>query len=285
VSGEHRGVQIELALLEGELAIDPQLAFRWLSSAIDVLAQNEGGFPTTRVSAVVLPAGDHREPVPFGMVARGGQASLLLLVSASATEQALRRDWVLPHELSHLLLPFIEREQAWLSEGLASYYQELLRARAGVQSEQTALRRLARSLHDAAQTSGEGSIVRDSARMHLTHAYRRVYWGGAAFWLAADVALRRDSHGHTSLDSVLAALRAEGALSRVWTARALLHRLDVLGGRPLFSQGYAAAEQRDFPEFESTLEALGVRLSGGELELDDAAPLAELRRSLFAPVR
>jgi len=278
-STQHRGVQVELALLDGELEIDAAAAQRWLSAGVDMLAALEGGFPAQRLAAIIVPAGDHADPVPFGMVARGGGGSLLLLVSASANERALLTDWVLPHELSHLLLPFIEREQAWLSEGLASYYQELLRARAGLQSERAALARLARYMREAARSEASASVVEESARMQLTHAYRKVYWGGAAFWLHADVRLRHASQGHASLDSLLAALRARGALQRVWTARALLSELDSLAGSTLFTDARNEAAAVSFPPFERTFELLGVR--GQPIELDDAAPAAEVRRSLF----
>lgn len=278
-----RGVRIEFALLEGELAIDEQAAARWLRSAVELVAQSAGSFPTQSLSAVIAPSGPSSDAVPFGMVARGGGASLTMIVSARASERALHRDWVLPHELSHLLIPFLPREHAFLSEGLASYYQELLRARAGIFSEREAWSRLAASLRDAAREEGSRTLLEESASMHSSHRYRRVYWGGAAFWLNVDVALRASSHGHATLDSLFAALRSEGALARVWSADELMSRLDELGQTTIFSDALRTCEARSFPEFEPTLEALGVRGKDGALALDDAAPLAELRRSMTAP--
>ena len=285
VQGSYRGVAIDVAALDGRLALDGAGALRWIEGAVDVLAQSGTPFPARHVAAILVPSKGYGEPVPFGMVARGGGASLLLLVSSAAGEDELRRDWVLPHELSHLLLPFIEREQAWLSEGLATYFQELLRARAGVLEERSALYRIAQALREAAGHQGDTSIVAESARMHETHAYRRVYWGGAAYWMMADVELRRRSHGHMSLDTLLDALQREGALDQVWTAHALLQRLDALSQSLIFSQAADAARQRAFPDFEPTLAALGVRLDDDGVQLDDAAPLAEIRRALFAPRR
>ncbi len=40
-------------------------------------------------------------------------------------------DWTATHEFSHLLLPRISWRQKWISEGFASYYQNVLMARAG----------------------------------------------------------------------------------------------------------------------------------------------------------
>lgn len=281
----HGGVQLELALLDGALAIDGESALRWLGTGVDMLRTVDGAFPTRRLSVIVVPAGAQPEPVPFGMMARGGEASLLLLVSASADEPALLRDWVLPHELAHLLLPFLERDQAWLSEGIATYYQELLRARAGLYTEAHTFARLVRSLREAADDSVGTNVLDESARMHATHAYRRVYWAGAAYWFTADVQLRADTQGHASLDSVLATLRRREDLDRMWTASELVRELDALAGRPLFSELYEAAGKAPFPAFEPTLAALGVRGAHDALELDDAAPLAEVRRALLRAPR
>ena len=118
--------------------------------------------------------------------------------------------------------------------------------------------------------------------MHVTRNYRKVYWGGAAFWLNADVELRRRTQGHASVDTLLSQVRREERLREVWTAEALIARLDALAGTPVFSQAYAVAATAPFPPFESTLAALGVRGTGDQLQLDDAAPLAELRHQLFA---
>jgi predicted metalloprotease with PDZ domain len=46
----------------------------------------------------------------------------------------LRADWVLAHELFHLGVPSMPGG-AWLDEGLATYYEPVLRTRAGLVSE------------------------------------------------------------------------------------------------------------------------------------------------------
>ncbi len=281
ITGRAHGVELEAARLEGALALDDGALLRWLARGVKTVTESEGRFPADRLSALIVPVGAGAEPVPFGMVARGGGASLLLLVSADADEQALGRDWVLPHELSHLLLPFIEREAAWLSEGFATYYQELLRARAGIISEREALLHITEALRDAAREGG-ASLLEESARMHLTQRYRKVYWGGAAYWLNVDVALRQRSRGQATLDGVLSRLRAQGSMEEPWRAPALIARLDALAGAPVFSQELRALSARPFPPFEATLDALGVRGSGRTFTLDDAAPLAALRHTLFA---
>jgi hypothetical protein len=282
VSGAQDDVRIEAALLDGARAIDAAAALRWLASAVRVASLSDGQFPRDRLSAIIVPSGESSEPVPFGMVARGGGASVLLLLSARAGEEELRRDWVLPHELGHLLLPFVEREQAWLSEGFATYYQEVLLARAGLCSEPLAWSRIARSMRSAESEDPGGRVVAADARGAATTSYRKQYWGGAAYWLAVDVALRKASRGQLGLDGVLHELRAVDRRRGVWTMSDLIAKLDQISGGQAFSHALSAASSREFPDYEQTLAQLGVTMRESEVVLDEQAELANVRRALMA---
>jgi predicted metalloprotease with PDZ domain len=277
--GEHQGTQASAALLGALPNMDRPAAARWLGDALQIAAQSDGRFPARALQLLLVPVEAGGEP--FGNVARGGGASVLMFVPRSFGPSELRRDWVLPHELSHLLLPFVAREDAWLPEGLATYYQELLRARAGVLSKAEALANIAQALRSALHEGTGRVLAAESRDMHRTHAYRSVYWGGAGQLLIADVELRRASDGAKTLDDLLAALRAESSGLAPRSAQAVLDRLDALGGVTLFGARGRDAERRAFPDFEPTLEALGVRADG---TLSEAAPLAALRDALFAPV-
>jgi hypothetical protein len=304
IRGEHRGIPFEVAALADHPTLDADTIAAWMRGAIEVASQGPGGFPARRLHAIVLPGGSSHEPVPFGAVTRGGTGSVLLFVSEGAALPALARDWVLPHELSHLFVPYVPREHAWFSEGIATYYQEILRARAGVLSASEALLNLADSMLGAAR-EGTGRPLREESRaMHETFAYRSVYWAGAAYFLIADVALREHSGGERSLDTVLAGLRAavEAPLESKRASDpdpldALLARMDELAGEPLFRPLAEACLARSFPDVEPTLAALGVQVEarGSAREknvearatdparsaLRDAAPLARLRDRLL----
>jgi hypothetical protein len=274
----HNGVPIEAAVLDGDLGLGRESLERWLRRAIDAVSIS-GRFPAQALRVLIVPSEPSREPVAFGMVSRGGSGAVLLFVARNAREDAVVRDWVLPHELSHLWLPFVERDAAWLSEGLATYLQEVLRARAGVISPTEGLLGLARGMRSARE-EGTGRAMREESRdMHSTYAYRSVYWAGAAYFLLADVALRRESGGKTSLPDVLYRLRASADYDRSWEADALLKHLDELAGRPVFAPLARQAMDVPFPDVEPTLEALGIGTDG----LKSEAPLAALREQLVTP--
>jgi hypothetical protein len=158
---------------------------RWLESAGASVAQMYGELPVARLQIVVVPVpvpGD--SPVMFGMVVRGGHPGALLLVRPHGDRDALIGEWVAIHELSHLALPFVRRQDSWFSEGLASWYQQVLRVRSGLLDERAAFDRLSSGIVGA----------RDGNVRRIPH----LYWAGAAFWLGvsrteAGVELRADA--------------------------------------------------------------------------------------------
>ncbi len=278
---KHRDALLDVTVLDGDLSVDQAGITRWLERTIEIASGVEGKFPTPRAQLLIVPSGRSRDPVQFGMVARGGQGSILLFVSSDAKEAELARDWVLPHELSHLLLPYVKREQAWLPEGLATYYQEVLLSRGGAFSERETLLNMVRALASAREEGTGRRLAEESAAMHDTYAYRAVYWAGAAYFLLADVELRKRSHGQHSLDSVLMALhRDPNEDAKAWGAEELLSELDRLTGLDVFVPLATKSLALPFPDYMSTLQALGVREGAA---LDDQAPLAAIRRAIFAP--
>lgn len=255
---------------------------RWLASAVDAVARVHGRFPVDRMSAVIVPAPAGSDPVAFGMVQRGGGISAMLLLRRGAEPDELVRDWVAVHEMSHLLIPSLSRRDAWLSEGLATYYQNVARARAGLISPLEAWRTMEEGFERGRRGGSGRSLREESARMHRTFAFRRVYWSGTAFALEADVLLRT-AHG-TSLDAVLAEVGAlEGTHRRIWSAEDLLATMDAVAGtRAISKLAERYLRRSDFPDTEALFDRVGlVRDPSGDLVPDEAAQRAVLRRGIM----
>ncbi|MDI9238309.1 hypothetical protein QLQ15_05210 [Lysobacter sp. LF1] len=233
--------------------------------------------PSARVRIMQIDS-DDESPVPWGQTRRRGDAAVLLYVRRDASVEELRADWTAVHELSHLFHPYLGDDGRWLAEGLASYYQNVLRARAGMLTPEQAWRLL---------DAGFGRGRREDSGVPLTELARRhrgtmrVYWAGAAFWLEADIALRRDHD--TSLDEVLArysacCLRGVGEVP----PRTFLASLDELSRSRVFSTLYERyADSRTFPPLDAAYRALAIDTADGALEFEDGRPAA-LRRSIMA---
>jgi hypothetical protein len=219
---------------------------------VEALLQAFGALPRRDSQLLVLPLPGVREAAPWGQTTRGEAAAVQLFAGADAPPDALLADWTATHELAHLLHPHLGPRGRWLSEGLASYYQNVLRARLGALPADEAWQRLdAGLLRGRDDTRSRGLTLEQAARrMHATRGYMRVYWSGAAFWMEADFELRANGD---SLDEVLRRF-AQCCLEREaeLTPEQFVAQLDRLAGRDVFGARYARfAASVEFPATRS----------------------------------
>lgn len=253
---------------------------RWIEAAADATRTPSGRFPLADARVRVSETdSDDPSPVPWGQTQRGAPVSVLLYVRPDADVAALRADWTAVHELSHLYHPYLGESGRWLAEGLASYYQDVLRARAGLLDADEAWRRL-----DAGFRRGEraASGPRLDAMGHARGGTMRVYWAGAAYWLEADLELRR--HHRSTLDAVLdryARCCLDG--SAEVAPRDFIATLDRVAGAAVFTPRYARyAAGTAFPDVAPSLRALGLARDGDTLRFSRHGAAARLRHAITA---
>ena len=164
----------------------------WMGTALGAVQTVSPDYPVDRLDVKLEAAGSGSGAVVFGRVRRGTPPGLEFYVDPHADLDALNADWRGFHEAAHLLIPFPGNRDIWFTEGLASYYQYLLQARAGVITDEQAWTDLARGFQRGFDDSaGAGRSLRSlSPRMWRLRAFRRVYWTGASFFLNVDVRLR-----------------------------------------------------------------------------------------------
>lgn len=279
------GAVVEVALLDGVPALDRPMIRRWLEANIAAVAALNGRFPVPRLQLLVIPLGSGDEPVPWGQVTRGGGDAVHLYIDQRMSERAFMDDWVLSHELSHLFHPFLSGNARWVYEGLASYYQNVSRARTGMLAPREAWTALHAGFERGRRGTRAGRTLSDAAeRMRAERAYMQVYWSGAAVFLLADIELRDTSAQRLSLDRVLGAF-ADCCLleARDWTGRDFLERLDRLSDSDVFTRLAAAHRDSDrFPDLTVAYERLGLQpLPDGGLAFDDGPRQAALRAAIM----
>lgn len=257
------------ALLVGRADQTIQQAMRAIPErAGDLIRAAYGRLPVPDLQLLVIPVASRpgADAVVYGQVNRGGLGGVHLLVNPAATAADLDADWVLPHELSHLLHPYLgDTRGRWLSEGLASYYQNLLRSRTGRLAPREAWERLFAGFDRGRKQVSRESLDHIAANMHRNRAYMRVYWSGAAFWFKVDVHLRE--RGHPGLDRLLERFgRVHLPATRTWPPRRFLATLDAQLEAP-FLQDLADEIGRNaaFPQVTAELHALGLRWEHGEV--------------------
>jgi hypothetical protein len=250
----------------------------WIAEAARAALGAYGRFPldeaTVRVSETERRSDS---PVPWGQTLRRNSVAVLLYVRKGASLEELRADWTAVHELSHLFHPYLGDDGRWLAEGLASYYQNVLRARSGLLEEAEAWRRLDAGF-GRGQREDSGQRLDELSRGH--RGTMRVYWAGAAYWLEMDLALRRSG---SSLDDVLSrysdcCLRGTGEVA----PEAFVAQLDRIAGDVGFRERFDKyAASRAFPSLESSYAALGLSRSARELQFSDDAEASARRRMIM----
>lgn len=256
----------------------------WLEQSASATATLFGKLPVPQATVVIVPVEEASVPVSVGHAYRGGGASIVLRVSRHARRDELLRDWVAIHEMVHLGLPYVRHRDAWLSEGITTYYQEVLRARAGSQTPLAAWRSL-RDGMDRARRKGDALTLREEALLlDGIHGVDRVYWAGASIALLVDVELRRRGLG--SLDELVRRLSACCAWPpRDWSAQALVARMDAMIGEPIVSriaERWLASVR--LPSLRSTWRWLGLHRTGdGRLVASPRAPGAHVRDAILSP--
>jgi hypothetical protein len=275
---------VELVVLRGERAATDAALRTHLEEAARAVSLACGEPLVARFRAVIRPVeGRGGDPIVFGHTVMKDGPGIELFLRHDATDAELREDWVAVHELVHLAMPAVPREDAWFSEGWATYFTEVLKARAGLHGERDAWSELAAGFASGARARGGLALGEESARMHRRHTYHRVYWAGAALAFLADEELRRTTGGKLCLDDALRELRRlERTDDRVVPATEQMERLDDWLGRPLFVPLAARAlASNGFPHVDEALKRLGVRAGpAGEVVLDEDAPGAAIRRAM-----
>jgi hypothetical protein len=263
----------------------PDAALReWVASAARPVAAFYRGLPGGRMLALLVPIAGSDEPDGFGTTRRPAHPSTVLYFGADSPASSFAGDWMAPHELFHAGNPRLERRLHWLTEGASTYYQEILRGRAGLAPPEEIWGGLARRLREACGGDRGVPLREGSAQMRRRHRYAEVYWSGACLCLQADVAIRERSQGKRSLDDLLRALRAAGeeeplaeeevvrALDEATGGRLVSRYLDTPGAMPI----------------DGLLRRLGIEelereAQPGLARLSDGAPLARIRRAILAP--
>lgn len=271
---ELAGSRIRVALLDGALDSDFDTLARWVTDAARAVQTFYGRATDSPITIFLAPVPE-RDDIPFGKLLPESGPGIIVLIGEHAQSAELYRDWVLVHELFHVGSPSFLREGKWWDEGLATYFEPIIRARAGFISESDVWSELF-----SAMPRGLGAMTERG----LEHAndYADVYWGGALFCLLADVQIRSETANAKGLeDGVRALLAAGGIASEVWAlSDAIATAERALGVRVVSDLAARHAQQGSPVDLPALFGALGVSRKRGAVVFDDRAPLAEIRRAI-----
>jgi len=265
--------EITVALPDEEPAASRDQILAWVRRCGESVADYFGRFPVAALRLELTSA--RGRGVQSGRTWNG---RLIRVVLGVETREAdLRDDWVLTHELCHLAFPDLDERFTWMSEGYATWVEPVLRVRAGLLRPETFWR-------ETLEGMPKGLPGPKDEGLDGTTAWGRTYWGGALFWMSADLEIRERTRNRHSLQTALrAVLAAGGDGARRWSVDELLAKGDEATGTTVLRELYARMGKAPYrADLPALWKSLGVERRGGDIAFDDGAPRSALRRALTA---
>jgi hypothetical protein len=266
--------ELQVVTLDGPLKVGPTVRRRWVSETARAIAAFYAGFPGERAMLTLIPVAG-RGSVLHGKVLPESSPGIALMLGSEAGPEDLYADWILTHELFHLGFPSFVGEGKWLDEGVATYFEPLIRARKGWLTE-------SQVWAEFLQRMPRGLRVLERDGLKRTNDYRGMYWAGAAVALMADAEALRQSGGRRGLQQGLrAVLRAGGHASRVWSLSDAIRVIDQALGAPIvqrLAKRYRSGGKQ--VPLGQLFTDLGVVRAESGVRFDDDAPLAFVREAI-----
>lgn len=267
------GAVIEVFFSPQQFDLPEETLLNWISVSAQAVASYYGKFPVPRLSVYIR---DHEgSRIGYGSTHGTEIPYIQVNVGRKLTKADLDDDWVMTHEMTHLGFPSINGSHSWIEEGMATYIEPIARARVGTNTSVDVWHDLLRHLpRDLPQYGNSGMEDADN--------FNEIYWGGALFWLLADVEIRKQTANHHNLAEVFQHLVARGGIiSQDWDLKDLLGECDRAVGKRIFNNIYNQMTVTPIKVNVTSLwQQLGVELRGNEVVFNDNAPLAQIRRSI-----
>lgn len=272
---------IEVNFGPGKMDLPRSSVLAWISNAAHAVSEYFGHFPVEHPRLMVR-ISEGRGGVFHGMTFGGRRGAFTRIsLGEGTTEKQLDDDWTMTHEFIHMAFPDVSGESDehhWMEEGMATYIEPIARAQIGRMSVERVWGDFARDMPQGLPQAGDQGLDR-------TSTWGRTYWGGAIFWLLADVQIREATHNQKGLqDAMRGILDAGGNITEDWTVERVAEVGDRATGTTviadLYKQMKATAVHTDLDDL---WRRMGVQVKNGSVMLDDHAPLAEIRKAITAP--
>jgi hypothetical protein len=273
---EIAGGTIHVAFAPGDIALPREKLLDWIRMSAKAVSTYYGRFPVSSLRLLLVPVDGTRIRGGTTWGYRG--AAIRIPLGRDSTEDVLRRDWVMVHEMVHTALPDLDQRYGWLSEGLAVYIEPIARVQAGDLSARAVWQDVMRDMPKGLPDSGDQGLDN-------TDTWGRKYWGGAMFCLLADIEIRKRTNNRLGLqDAMRGVIAAGGNHEKDWSLDRVLSTADKAVGVDVLTRLHNEMGPKPVtPDLAALWRDLGLKSQGENLEFDDAAPLAAIRKAITEP--
>ena len=266
------GRSVDVAIIGPHPDIGDEGIAHWIGEAGQNLSGFFGEYP--RDGALVIVVVEPGSGVWHGSAMGNGGASILVEIGQATPNAPFANDWILTHEMFHLTFPGLARDHHWAEEGMATYLEPIARARRGIVPLSGVWREWFTAMAQGEPADGDHGLDE-------TRTWGRTYWGGALFWMTADVEIRKRTENRSGLPDVFKAIYAQGNIAVRWPMSRIVTVADEATGTDVVSKLYAThAHAGVHIDIDKTFADLGVSMVHGDIVFDDTAPLASVRKAM-----
>lgn len=267
------GAEIEI-VLPTDTSLDRSLIIAHIERSARAVASYYGKFPVRRVRIEVKPT--YGRGIKYGNASGWNGPNIKIYVGVHSSSSDFDKDWVVTHEMIHLGFPSLDRRYSWLEEGLATYAEPIARARVGIQSRDEVWKEWVREM-PAGLARGSG--------LNYARSWSRIYWGGALFYLLADIEYHRRTNLRDGLEKAIRGINSKGGNITVeWPVERALKTGDAAVGaevlRTLFDE---MSEEPYDVDLSALWRSLGVEVRASRVVYNNQAPLAKIRDLILSP--
>lgn len=139
---------------------------------------------------------DGNGPVPWANTDKRSTPSAHFHVNMKYSMDVFNRDWTAPHELAHLLFPYLGKSGTWFSEGIASYLQYQIMYANNTRTWKQVIYKLNERFNAAERYRqyNDISVLELNDIVFQAGAFVRLYWSGAAYFLSVDKQLYEEKN-------------------------------------------------------------------------------------------
>jgi hypothetical protein len=268
------GALISVEIRDVVLREKKAMLLDWVAYSAETVSNYYGRFPVDKVHIKVQVAGGHA--VRFGQAFGGDSPFVRVVVGEHITPEALRRDWIMVHEMVHLAMADVPEANRWWLEGLSTYVESIARAQSEYLDEVFIWRNFIERMPKGLPRSGDRGLDQ-------TPTWGRTYWGGALFCLLADIEIRKLTNNGKSLQDALRGVLVDGYSMQVSAdPMQIFESGDRATGVSVLVPMYEKMKAAPYPiDLDELWQMLGVSVENETIVYDDNAPLAHVRKALL----
>ncbi len=237
----------------------------WLNQTVDAMLLLNGQAPREKIR-IELKSINSAKAVSFARVLRDNPQGIAFYINPNRPLDEFVSDWTAYHEFTHLFIEYPGQSDIWFSEGLASYYQNIVRYRAGLLSASEVKAKLRAGFESAENQDMHSDLTLEQLGLNMRErrAYMRVYWSGALYFLEADMALRESGSENSKVSNLDDVLRIYGECCLTFRQRSglrIAEEFDQIAGVKLFVPLYESYRQSmSIPDYVPIMDSPSVDL-------------------------